>query len=297
MKILILGSTGFIGRNLKEYFEKEPSLQLDCPTRQQLDVLDERAVDAYLRQARPDVVINAAICRNPRYFENRRMESELSQDLRMFHILEKRQHLYGKLLYFGSGAEYGKQAPIVSVKEDELSGDLPLNEYGMAKYVIGRAIEHSDNIYNLRIFGLFGKYENWKTTFISGACCKAIHHLPITIRQNVVMDYLYIDDFCRIIQWFIEHEPRYKTYNVASGKGIDLLTIANLVNEISGNNMPIYVCKPGMGLEYTANTGRLMEECGNLSLTGLQESIEKLLDYYRSIIDEIEIMPLLYIGG
>lgn len=294
MKILILGSTGFIGRNLKEYFEKKTGIQLDCPTRQQLDVLDERAVDAYLRQAQSDVVINAAICRNPRYFENRRMESELSQDLRMYHILEKRQRLYGKLLYFGSGAEYGKQAPIVSVKEEDLTGDLPLNEYGMAKYVIGRSIEHSDNIYNLRIFGLFGKYENWKTTFISGACCKALHQLPITIRQNVVMDYLYIDDFCRIVQWFVDHKPKYKTYNVVSGRKTELITIAEMVNKISGNNMPIYVCKPGMGLEYTASNERLLNEYGDLKLTDLQKSIKRLITYYQLIADTIDLMSLLY---
>ena len=294
MKILILGSTGFIGRNLKEYFEKEPSLQLDCPTRQQLDVLDERAVDAYLRQARPDVVINAAICRNPRYFENRRMESELSQDLRMFHILEKRQHLYGKLLYFGSGAEYGKQAPIVSVKEDELSGDLPLNEYGMAKYVIGRAIEHSDNIYNLRIFGLFGKYENWKTTFISGACCKALRGLPITIRRNVVFDYLYISDFCRIVFQIINSTPRFHTYNLSSGRKIELLELAKMINEITGSQMPIFVCEPGYANEYTASNSRLIEEYDIEALTSYRDSIIELLAYYESILDDIDLLSLLY---
>ena len=90
MKIVIFGGTGFIGRNLKEYFQSNTSYEVDCPTRQQLNLLDEKAVDEYLRNTRPDVLINAAICRNPRYFANTQTESELAQDLRMFHILEKR---------------------------------------------------------------------------------------------------------------------------------------------------------------------------------------------------------------
>ncbi|MBO4910936.1 MAG: NAD(P)-dependent oxidoreductase [Lachnospiraceae bacterium] len=297
MKIVIFGGTGFIGRNLKEYFQNNTSYDVDCPTRQQLNLLDEKAVDDYLRNNRPDVLINAAICRNPKYFVNNQAESELAQDLRMFHILEKRQDLYGKLLYFGSGAEYGKQNPIVSVREEDLTGDVPLNDYGLAKYTIGKAIENSRNIYNLRIFGLFGKYENWKTTFISGACCKALNQLPITIRQNVFFDYLYIDDFCKIIHWFVDNTPKHKTYNVSSGRKIDLQTLANIVISKSGYDVPVYVCKPGYGVEYTANNQRLLDECKSVSITDIESSIEDLLEYYKSIKDEIDILSLLYPGG
>jgi len=297
MKIVIFGGTGFIGRNLKEYFQSNTSYEVDCPTRQQLNLLDEKAVDEYLRNTRPDVLINAAICRNPRYFANTQAESELAQDLRMFHILEKRQDLYGKLLYFGSGAEYGKQNPIVSVREEDLNGDVPLNDYGLAKYTIGKAIENSRNIYNLRIFGLFGKYENWKTTFISGACCKALYQLPISIRQNVYFDYLYIDDFCKIIHWFVDNTPKYKTYNVSSGKKVDLQTLANIVISKSGYDIPVYICKPGFGVEYTANNQRLLDECTSVSITDIETSIGELFEYYKSIKDEIDILSLLYPGG
>lgn len=294
MKILILGATGFIGRNLKEYFEKNSGYELFYPSRQQLDLLDEGSVDVYLKKIQPDVVINAAVCRNPKYFSNNQPLSELEQDLRMFHILEKRQDLYGKLIYFGSGAEYGKQNPIVSVKEEDLTGDLPLTQYGMAKYTIGRIIESSRNIYNLRIFGLFGKYENWRTTFISGACCKALYKLPITIRQNVVFDYLYINDFCRIIDWFLNNEPKFKTYNVVSGNKIDLVSIAHLVNKAIGYECPIYIGKPGLGNEYTASNQRLVDEYDSFKPENIFDSISKLMQYYKENLENIDPLSLLY---
>ena len=294
MRILILGSTGFIGRNLKEYFEKNSSYELFCPTRQALDLLDEKAVDKYLRSIQPDVVINAAVCRNPKYYSSDLLESELGQDLRMFNILEKRQSLFGKLLYFGSGAEYGKQNPIVSVKESDLKGDLPLNQYGLAKYTIGRIIEQSENIYNLRIFGLFGKYENWKTTFISGACCKALYRLPITIRQNVYFDYLYINDFCKVINWFVENTPKYKTYNITSGNRIDLCSIAQFVNNAVGYDNPIFIGKPGLGNEYTGCNQRLLDEYFEFKPEDISVSIKDLLGYYESTLESVDKLSLLY---
>ncbi len=293
-KILILGVTGFVGRNLKEYLERLEAYELLCPSHAELDLLAEKQVEDYLCTHKPDVVIDAAVCRNPKYYQNDSPGTELEQDLRMFFNLEKYHAYYGKMLYFGSGAELDKRMDICSAKEDAYPNGVPANDYGFAKYVIGRNIENSDNIFNLRLYGLFGKYENWRTTFISGACCKAIKGLPITIRQNVIFDYLYIDDFCRIIQWFIEHKPRYHTYNIASGRKVDLVTIAETVKRLSRKDIPIIVCKDGFGNEYTADISRLKDEYENLVIEGLDDSVRKLLSYYRSIESEIDLVSLLY---
>lgn len=294
-KVLILGSGGFVGRNLKEYLERFDEYELLCPRHSELDLLEESQVEAYLRQHLPDVIINAAVCKNPKYFQNASPMTELEQDIRMFYNLERYHDLYGKMLYFGSGAEFDKRKDVRSVKENEFTNGIPANDYGLAKYVIGRAIESSENIYNLRLFGLFGKYENWRTTFISGACCKALKNLPITIRQNVVFDYLYIDDFCPIVRWFVDHQPKYHSYNIASGRKIDLVTIAETVKKLSGNNVPIYVCKDGLGKEYTADNTRLKNEFADFYATDFEKSANDLLEYYRSIDRQIDLYSLLYI--
>lgn len=294
MKVLILGSGGFVGRNMKEYLSGYDGYELLCPRHAELDILDEFAVRDYLAQHRPDVVINAAVCKNPKYFHSQAAMTELEQDLRMFFNLEKYHAYYGKMLYFGSGAEFDKRYDICSAREGEYVNGIPSNDYGFAKYVIGRAIENSSNIYNMRIFGLFGKYENWKTTFISGACCKAIKKLPITIRQNVYFDYLYIDDFCRIIKWFVDNEPKYHSYNICSGRKIDLVTIAETVKRLSGNDIPIYVCQEGLAKEYTGNNERLKAENKDFRITDFDDSIKYLLAYYKEIEKQIDLYSLLY---
>lgn len=293
-KVLLLGGGGFIGRNLKEYIEQSAtSTELACPSSKELNLLEEESVKDYLQQGHFDVVINAAIG-NPRRPSFSNKVDELEQDLRMFFHLEKYKDLYGRMVYFGSGAEFNNQKDIVSVKEDDFENGLPTSQYGLAKYTIGRIIEQSKNIYNFRVFGLFGKYEDWSKTFVSGACCKALHGLPITIRQNVRFDYLYIDDFCPVIGWFLNNIPKYHTYNVTSGRKIDLLSIANTVKAVTGSDVPVYVCREGWGREYTASNQRLIEECSEFAISEWGDAIHKLIGYYRLILDEVDIYSLLY---
>ena len=241
-----------------------------------------------------DVVIHAAIC-NPVRGHNTIDQDELEQDIRGFYNFEKYQSLFGKMIYFGSGAEYDKTKNIISVHEEDFLNYIPKNKYGLAKYVIGKCIEKSNNIYNLRVFGLFGKYENWRTTFISGACCKALKGLPITIRKNVYFDYMYIDDFCKIVKWFVDNRPQYHTYNMSTGSKIDLITISEIINNLVSTKVPVYVCQEGYANEYTADNKRLMSEIGNdFRYTLHKNAIGELLDYYRKHIDDVDLYSLLY---
>lgn len=292
--ILLLGSGGFIGRNIKEYLQEyRKDCIVDTPSSKECNLLDEVSVLNTLNQKSYDIVINAAIC-NMKREGCLNTVTEIEQDLRMFMNLEKFSDKYGRMLYFGSGAEFDKSCPIVSVNEDEFYNNIPETQYGFSKYTINKIIEKSNNIYNFRIFGLFGKYENWKYTFISGACCKALKNIPITIRQNVVFDYLYINDFLKAIEWFIDNEPCYHVYNVTSGRKIDLITIADIINNLSDNPVPVYVCREGMANEYTASNKRLISEFEDFKLTDFKQSVEELMHYYKENIDNIDLYSLLY---
>jgi len=258
-KILIVGAGGFVGRNLKEFLGKEKNLyEIYAPASNEFDISDERAVNEQLKKQYYDVIIHAAVY-NPRVGSDKDPSKELDKNLRMFFNFERYQSLYDKMLYFGSGAEFDKRGEISMIHEGDAGNGIPNTDYGLYKYIINKSIQHSNNICNLRIFGLFGKYENWKKTFISGACCKALKDLPITIKQNVFFDYLYIDDFCKIIKWFIDHDAKHKEYNVTSGNKIDLLTLADIVKKVSGKELPVYVCKEGLAKEYTASNQQLLE--------------------------------------
>ena len=294
-KILLVGANGFIGRNLKEFLEGNYSSNyiIDAPGSHELDASDEHAVKKILSETAYDVVINAAVY-NPRVDNNKDSSKELTKNLLIYFNFEKYKHLYGKMLYFGSGAEFDKRKEISMVKESDPGNGIPNTDYGLSKYIINKNIQTSENIYNLRLFGLFGKYENWKAAFISGACCKAMKNLPISIRQNVYFDYLYIKDFCKIVKWFIDHKPKYQDYNITSGKRIDLITLAETVKKISSKKIPIIVCKDGFANEYTANNQRMLREIGSFNFTPIEESITDLYNWYKNQEEKIDIYSLIY---
>lgn len=151
MKLLLLGKTGFVGRNLFEYLARLDGFEIDAPGHSELDVLDEASVFARLRQGSYDAVLNCLdrhAVADASYAEER---------LRMFHNLAHHRDLYGKMIYFGSGAEYGRQLPLESVRECDFGRVIPSDSYGFALYQMSEFSLMSENIYNLRLFGIFGK--------------------------------------------------------------------------------------------------------------------------------------------
>lgn len=191
---------GFIGRNLAESLNAGGSCGdyvLHCPSSKELNLLDAEAVFAYLRNQGFDVVIHAANCN-----ETRKRPSPyevLDGNLRMFLNLERCHGMYGKLLYFGSAAEYDRKNYVPDMKEEQPGVFVPGLPYDFSKYVMAKLCEQSDNIYELCLFGVYGKYEEWERRFISNAICRGLKGMDITIRQNMYFDYLYVEDLVGIL--------------------------------------------------------------------------------------------------
>ncbi|MBI5122327.1 NAD(P)-dependent oxidoreductase, partial [Candidatus Roizmanbacteria bacterium] len=210
------------------------------------------------------------------------VDSSLSDNLRIFFNLLKNKDRYKKMIHLGSGAEYDKTKPIVKVKETDLGKTIPKDEYGFFKYICSKYIEKEKDIVCIRIFGLFGKYEDSRYRFISNAIVNNLNGLPITLNQNVFFDYLYINDFVRIVDYFINHKAKHKFYNIGTGKKIDILTIANKINKISDKKSKIIVKNKGLNNEYTCDNSRLMKELKRFSFTNFDQSLIELYQWYKN---------------
>lgn len=286
MKILILGASGFIGRNMYEFFIKQ-GFYVDAPSHNKLDVLDGNNVATILKKNHYDVVVNALDSKisNNSYFEDR---------LRMYCNLAKYSNLYGKMIYFGSGAEYARELPIVKISEEEFDRKIPADTYGFCLYKMCKDAIESNNIYNFRLFGIFGKYELWQQRFISNAICKVLYGYPITIRQDRMIDYLSVDDLCKIVEWAFYNKPMYHHYNIVSGKSYRLSELAGYVKKVLNKDVPVYVAKEGLVDEYTADNSRIMSEIKKISIEDIETSIYNLSEYYIKNIGMINKISLLY---
>lgn len=293
MRILITGGSGFIGKNMLEFLENKNVYEVYAPTSSELNCLNENDVRKYLEHQYFDYVLHFAAYGDS-IDKNKDGTKILEYNLRMFLNFAKCACLYGKMYYTGSGAEYDKRYDISMVKEDEIGKTIPIDQYGLMKYIIGQFIETSRNIYNFRLFGIFGKYEYYPTKFISNVCCKAIKGLPLVVRQNVYFDYLWVEDFVKIIEYYFYHTPKFHTYNIVSGKKISLKEICEVVLKISKKQLPIYVCKSGIANEYTASNERFLKECSGFTYSQMEEAVSSLYEWYEQHIDKIDLLHLLY---
>jgi len=278
--IFITGAGGFIGKNLTEQLNKKYNLL--TPGHKELDLLNEKAVKDFFQKNKIDIVINCAVIGGSRKEEH--VDSSLSGNLKIFFNLLKNKDKFKKMIHFGSGAEYDKSKPIIKVKETDLGKTIPKDEYGFFKYICSKYIEKEEKIVCIRIFGLFGKYEDYRYRFISNAVVNNLKGLPIMMNQNVFFDYVYINDFVKIVDYFINHKAKHKFYNIGTGKKIDILTIANKINKISDKKSKIEVRNTGLNNEYTCDNSRLMNELKKFSFTDFDKSLVELYNWYKNKI-------------
>ena len=286
MKILIIGANGFIGKHLCEYLAKNTTYTLLTPGSRTLDIVDEVSVDRYIDTTKPDIIINCANRGGGRDSGN---ENIVYDNLRMFFNVAKHSNVVSKIIHFGSGAEYSKHKPMVDVKEEDADIAMPRDEYGFYKSVCSKFIEKSNNIFNLRIFGCYGEYENYEFKFISNAIVKNLLHLPITINKNVFFDYIYIDDLVRMVDFMIHNETKAKIFNVSTGQKVDLVTLATIINEVSDFKSEIRLLHEGLNNEYTSNNERILREMGTFEFTSHKNAITKMRDYFKHNLDKLDV--------
>jgi UDP-glucose 4-epimerase len=153
--------------------------------------------------------------------------------------------------------------------------------------------EKMDFITYLRFFGVFGKYEDYETRFISNAICKKVLGLPITIKKNVLFDYIYVKDLVNILDKFIQNKPPEKFYNVGRGAPIDLLTLANIINDAEGEKNEIMVMAEGLNNEYSCDNTRMMNFAGEYKFYSFPDAIRELFEYYKNIKGSMDINKFL----
>lgn len=292
-KILLTGGSGFIGKNTKEFFEDKKDYVILAPNSSELNCVDEKEVYNYLETNNIDIVFNFALYHS-RIDKNKDENLVLKNNLQIYYNFAKYNDLYKKMFYLGSGAEYNKSYPIRDIKEEELiDKTIPTDQYGLMKYIINQDIEHSSNIYNLRLFGLYGKYEDYKTRFISNNICRALLNNNLSIRKDVYFSYLYIADFLNILFRMLNIELKYHSYNLTPIEKIDLLALAHIIRKKINTHLDIVVKDQGLDNEYTGNNERIVKEIGDIEFKSFDSCIDELIEYYKTIIDKISIEDLI----
>lgn len=278
-KILFIGGSGFIGRNTIPYLAQE--YDVVAPSRQECNLVDEKSVEDFLQKNSFSTIIHCASAHSSTYVLDNKTHF-FSNLLRSYYNIAKHADKFERIFYFGSGAEYAKQYPIINISEDSIGVRIPQDEYGFAKYIINQDIIKSKNIYNMRIFGCYGPTDA-KTKFIRDCIDACLEKRDITIRQNCMFDYIFVSDIANILSHFIKNKPLFHDYNVTTGIGIDLLTIAQRVKNLMNSSSSIVIYKEGWNNEYTSSNKRLLAEIGDYNFTSLDQGILRQIEWQKTL--------------
>lgn len=286
--ILLTGGSGFIGKNIIKRIgenQKSDQDQWFYPKSSELDLTNADDLLQFVKQNQITKIVHTAV--STKFSGNPQME--LFENCKMMFALQKVAPYVERILVMGSGAEFGKQKPICEVRETEFGKVLPESAYGLSKYLQNELCTNSDNIFNLRLFGVYGPHEDWSSCFISNICCKTIYNLPLSMRQNCYFSYVFVEDLVNIILLFLDASHiNDKDYNIVSGEKIELRDLVSIIQKFEEKTLPLEILKDGWNNEYTGCGERFANEF-SYTFKSYTDGIYQCYQWYQKHRNEIDV--------
>lgn len=278
MDILLTGSGGFVGQNLKRTLSQFYNVL--SPRSYELDVSNLFDVKDYFHKHNIDFIIHCGSIGGVRDKEDD--ENTLNANLKMIDNLILAKKKETKIITFGSGAMYNKVRHLKKVKENEIGKSIPNDLYGKSKMLIAQKIQNRLDVLCLNIFACYG-YNEKPSRFPSYAINQNLKKDDIIINQNVVFDYLFIEDLNKIVEHFIQFGwDKQNIINITPTKSISLLEIANIVNKISNYKSGIIIKNEILNFEYTGDNTQLLRYIPDFEFTTYEDGLLKLFNFIKN---------------
>ena len=137
------------------------------------------------------------------------------------------------------------------------------------------------DIYNLRLFGMFGEKDDWRFRLIPYLCAKAYLKEDLVINQDAIFGFLYIDDLVEIVKKFIDTEVASGDYNVCNNEELNLTEIAEIISGID-ERREIVVKNQGISTSYSGDNAKLTDTFPEIIFTPVEEGIKKIYEFYKN---------------
>jgi GDP-L-fucose synthase len=248
MKLFIAGHNGMVGSALARRFQREAGVTLLLRSRQELDLLNQAAVEAFYAAEKPDVAVIAAakvggIHANATYpaeflFDNLAIAANT--------IHSAYRHGVKRLLFLGSSCIYPKLAPQPIHEDSLLTGPLePTNEaYAIAK-ISGLKLcqyyrqQHGAFFHSAMPTNLYGPGDNYhpKNSHVLPALIRRFHEAKESGAAEVAAwgtgsprrEFLHVDDLADACAFLLRVDNPPDWINVGVGEDVTIRELTELV--------------------------------------------------------------------
>ena len=251
--IFVAGHRGMVGSAIVRRLRALGYRNILTATRAELDLLDQRAVHAYLAQARPDYIFIAAAKVGGIAANNEYRADFLYDNLVIEANLIHGAHLAGvqRLMFLGSSCIYPRDCP-QPIREDYLlTGPLePSNEpYAIAKIAGIKLCESFNRQHGRRYVSamptnLYGPNDNYDlaTSHVLPALVRKAHEAKRRGDAELVVwgsgtprrEFLYVDDLADACVHLMEIGYDGPLVNVGCGEDVTIRELAQTVMEVVG---------------------------------------------------------------
>lgn len=254
-KLLLTGSTGFVGKFLKKKVNSKLSdvYQVFTPNRKELDLTSTMGVTYYAIENGPfDAIIHCASAgrETPNIINN----DIFKDNLLMFYNLKRiatPKEGFCKLINFGSGAEFSVSTNVE--KATDVWRWHPLESYGASKNVITRAASYGLYDYVLRLFSTLDKSESKKRLlkqFIASVKNEKVFEIP----ADRYCDFFTLRDLWKVVKFYLRHqiiaepevncvyEKKYKVSDIVK-MFCDIHNIPHTSYKVTGEHLNNYTGK------------------------------------------------------
>ena len=292
MKIIILGSEGFVGNNLVNGLSGKheiscadlvPESKHDNYT--QFDITDLSSVDGIIKNTDVviDLVADSLVSSLDGSIQNARVNI-----IGMLNVLEScRKNKIKKIIFTSASSMIGIPTT-KQVSENHLA--VPKTAYGITKLASEHYLRLYNELYGLnfvvfRFFNIYGSFQ--KNGLVPSIYTKIMNNEPITIfgHGNQVRDYIYVEDiipfFNRVISTDIGNNS---IFNMGTGQGTSIMELVKLFSTLMDIKPEIEHLPERKGEigNFVADTRKLEKIFDQKPNTSIKNGLEKTISWLRN---------------
>ncbi len=311
-KILILGASGFLGKNLSLFFQKNkkikcygtyfrnyPKILKNKIVLKKVDLKNEMEVNKLFKSIKPDTIIQAAATTSGAKDIVSKPYIHVNDNAIINSIITKASfdHKIKHFIFFSCTVMYKASNKFLKETDFNANDEMYPNYFGAGwmKVFVEKLCEFYSRISNTKftiirhsnIYGPYDKYDLEKSHVFGATITKVMNskkNIMIWGEGSETRDLLHIDDLIDFVNTAIKKQKKqFDVFNVGSSKNISIKNLAKKIIKHSGKkiNLEFDLSKKSLKNSVKINISKSKKEIGWTPKINIDSGIKKTLNWYK----------------